>query len=230
MNPGDRSGAGPCLVLFAKPAVPGRVKTRLIGALSARQAAQLHAAFVGDLSARLGAARCALWSAWALTEDEDPPLELLGAPAPPLRQAGADLGERMHAALRAAAAAGHDPVAAVGSDHPTLSVERVAEAWRRIDEGADVAIGPATDGGYYLLACRAAALGPELFSGVDWSTDRVLDQTLERCARSSLRVALLEPESDVDTPADLERLLGELAAAPGRCPRTERLLAAWGLA
>jgi uncharacterized protein len=229
VDEGHRPGAAPCLVLFTKPAVPGRVKTRLIGALDAQQAAALHAAFVGDLTARLGAGRFAIWSAWALTDDEEPPLDLLAAPVPALRQRGRDLGERMFDALRAATESGYDPVAAIGSDHPTLPLERVEQAWREIAAGADVAIGPASDGGYYLMACRSSVLGRDLFSGIDWSTDRVLRQTLERCAGAGLRVALLEPEGDVDTPADLARLSEELAAAPGRCPRTERLLADWGL-
>lgn len=222
----------PCLILFTKPAVPGRVKTRLIGALSAQQAAELHAAFLRDLGERLAAACWEVWTAWHLEEGEAPALGLIGGGTPPraLRQRGTDLGERLYRALRTAADEGFDPVAAIGSDLPTLPLARLDECSRALGAGADVVIGPAADGGYYLLSCRASALEPGLFAGVDWSTPRVLEQTLERCARAGLRVELLAVGRDVDTPADLERLAAELRATPGLCPRTEALLALWGLA
>jgi hypothetical protein len=225
------SRAEGCLVLFSKPAVPGRVKTRLVGALSSGQAAELHAAFVGDLSARLAGSPWRLWTAWDLEEGESPPLQLLAQPsARVLRQRGSDLGERLFGALREAADAGFDPVAAVGSDHPTMPLARLEDCSGAFGRGADVVLGPAADGGYYLIACRSRALVPGLFAAIEWSTDRVLEQTLERCAALGLRVELLETGHDVDTPEDVRRLARELAAAPGLCPRTEKLLGSWGVA
>ncbi|HVS65701.1 MAG TPA: TIGR04282 family arsenosugar biosynthesis glycosyltransferase [Thermoanaerobaculia bacterium] len=232
MGPWDAGGSRrPCLVVFTKPAVPGRVKTRLVGPLSEGQAAELHAAFLGDLSARLAAATWTLWTAWDLDEGEAPATELVPVPvARAVRQQGADLGERLFRVLRLAADEGFDPVAAVGSDHPTFPLTRLDECSRAFAAGADVVIGPAADGGYYLLACRRRSLDPGLFTGIDWSTDRVLEQTLERCAGARLRVELLATGRDVDTPDDLRRLAAELAARPGQCPRTEGLLAQWGMA
>jgi uncharacterized protein len=219
-----------CLLLFTKPARPGRVKTRLIGALSAERAAELHDAFLGDLCERLaGADRFELRLAWALDEGEEAPPSSL----PSVRQRGDDLGERLFSAL-ADAAVEHELVGAVGSDHPELSAERVDAAFAALASGAkpgaDVVVGPATDGGYYLIAVRGGALDRRLFEDVPWSTGAVLERTLARCAELGLTTDLLPPESDVDTPADLVRLAEALRdPSTPACPRTAALLARWGV-
>jgi rSAM/selenodomain-associated transferase 1 len=217
----------PCLLLFTKPARPGRVKTRLVGAeLSVERAAALHEAFLGDLCERLARAPgFDLRLAWALEAGEPMPASRV----PAVVQRGEDLGARLFRALKDAAAE-HALVGAVGSDHPELTVVRVEEAFAALRGGADVAIGPAHDGGYYLIALRREALAPRLFADVAWSTGEVLAATLARCEELGLAVALLAPEGDVDTPADLARLAGALAggSAPS-CPRTRSLLQAWGM-
>ncbi|HEX2253804.1 MAG TPA: TIGR04282 family arsenosugar biosynthesis glycosyltransferase [Thermoanaerobaculia bacterium] len=228
------------LLLFTKPARPGKVKTRLVGngpeALSAEQAALLHQAFLDDLSERLApavaAGELALRLAWVLEEgDEVPavPSPLAGlAGVHGVRQEGEDLGGRLFGALADAAASGAS-VAVVGSDHPTLPVEWVREAFRRLEAGADVALGPAEDGGYYLMALAPRAVHRRLFEDVAWSTGTVFAETLARCRELGLEVALLPRGMDVDEPADLARLAGRLAAGDGpECPRTRALLAAWG--
>lgn len=216
-----------CVLLFSKPSIPGRVKTRLLSALSADRAAQLHAAFLGDLCERLAAATTfSLRLAWALGAGEEPPPSAV----PALRQRDGDLGGRLFHAL-CEAALEHPLVAAVGSDYPELTVARVEESFAALAAGAEVVLGPALDGGYYLIAVRREALSARLFDDVPWSTDAVLARTLERCAELGLAVRLLAPASDVDTPADLDRLVAALRdPATPRCPRTAGLLAAWGMA
>jgi len=217
------------LLLFTKPARQGQVKTRLIGDLTAAQAAELHAAFLGDLLERLVAGRFALDLAWAVGPGEAVP-EAFWPGVGSVRQEGADLGERLHRALAAAAAGGAAAVAALGSDHPTVEVEVVEQAFAAIEAGADVALGPAEDGGYYLIALAAGAVRRRLFADVPWSTPGVLAATLARCAELGLRVRLLPAAADVDTPADLARLAACLAPAgpaASRCPRTRALLARW---
>jgi len=210
--------------VFTKPAVPGRVKTRLQPALGAERAAALHAAFLADLLARLdGSGIFELRLAWALDAGEEPP----PSSVPAVRQRGEDLGARLHAAL-ADAARTHARVAAVGSDHPTLPRERVEEAFARLEQGADLVLGPALDGGYTLVALRGAAVDARLFTDIPWSGPRVLACTLERARELVLRVELLPMSADVDTPEDLERLRAELRdPATPACPRTAALLAAW---
>lgn len=255
-----------CLLLFTKPARAGRVKTRLTrgeGALSPERAARLHAAFLGDLTERLlpavAAGELRLRVAWALDDgvDDDAPLpdlaaevarcgvELCGAggleispglAVDAVRQRGGDLGARLHTALAAAAADHPRGVAAVGSDHPALPLSRVRQAFAHLDDGADAVLGPAGDGGYYLVALAAGAVRERLFTDVPWSTPGVLAATEARCRELGLRLDLLPAGDDVDEPEDLERLAaalaedvtGEEGEAAVDCPRTRRLLAAWG--
>lgn len=217
------------LVLYTKPAVPGRVKTRLTPALTPEEAAGVHAAFVADLVERLRRGAFDLRVAWALDEpaaggerDAAPPGGPLG-----MRQEGRDLGERLYRGLTAATRldGGAAVVAALGSDHPTVTLETLHEAFERVEDGAEVVLGPSLDGGYFLIVLAAAAVLPELFEGIDWSTERVLAQTRERIDRAGLRLELVDEALDVDTPEDLERLVDELAAAdPTLCPRTRRAL------
>jgi rSAM/selenodomain-associated transferase 1 len=210
------------LVLFAKPAEPGRVKTRLIGDLTAAEAAELYEAFVGDLVDRLVTGSYDLRLAWSLEAGE----ELPDTPVAAMRQEGGDLGERMYRALQRVAEE-FDLVGVVGSDHPTLELERIHQAYRLLEGWAEVVIGPTEDGGYYLLAVRSEALTEQLFQDIAWSTREVLPATLERCRELNLEVALLEPAWDVDTPEDLRRLSAHLTADGHCCPRTRRLLASW---
>jgi len=120
-------------------------------------------------------------------------------------QTPGDLGERMRAAiddeLRGATA-----VCVVGTDIPGLDESTLRQAFDAL-ETHDVVIGPATDGGYYLIGMTRTR--PELFDGIPWSTARVLDLTLERAEAAGLSVARLEPRTDVDTLDDVPPALLE---------------------
>ncbi len=225
------------LLLFTKPARPGRVKTRLVadgdGPLTSEQAARLHAAFVADLVERLHPELFQLCLAWDLGANaglqEAPPssiadLDLKGLPA--LRQRGSHLGARLcHAFVDASDRA--EFLVALGSDHPTLDVEHLRRAFDLLAGGAPVVLGPADDGGYYLIGVRADTLDRRLFEDIPWSTSRVFDITVERCRELGYRPALLPRSYDVDRPDDLRRLAAELEMEPTLCPRTYRLLAGW---
>ena len=208
------------VVVFTKPARPGEVKTRLIGDLSAQDAADLHAAFIDDVCSRLRDWGGPVSIAWALGAGEETPSE----PYPGFRQEGADLGERLfHGLARALESA--EQAVAVGSDHPDLPRERWDEAFDHLDQGTDVVLGPADDGGYYLVGVARGSLRRRLFEGIAWSTDAVLATTLERCRELRLSVGLLAMESDVDTPSDLKRLIGRLrGGSRAHCPATCRTL------
>ena len=219
--------AGQCVLLYSKPASPGRVKTRLIGELSAQQAAELHAAFVGDVSEGLAGGGFHLRVAWALDDGEDLPSHLTPGGAEHVRQTGEDLGARLFNGLSAAAGE-FQAVAAVGSDHPELELETVEDAFQHLADGADAVFGPAEDGGYYLVALAAEAVHSELFEGIPWSTGEVLSKSLARCQRLGLEVALLPEGHDVDVAADLRRLADQLRGTAKGCPRTRALLKSWG--
>ena len=219
------------LLLFAKEPAPGDVKTRLIaaGGLTAGQAASLHAALVSDLSTRLAAGNWELVLMWSLSRGDEPPDDLAPAGVPWRRQRGVDLGERLYRGLRWAVS-GAGCAAAVGSDHPDLDTERVETAFDLLARGRDAVLGPARDGGYYLIALRREAVQRRLFDGLAWSTPSVLAETLSRCRELKLDVALLPEEDDLDTVEDLTRFRAALKHRPGlrsRCPRTADVVASW---
>jgi len=210
------------ILLFSKPAIPGRVKTRLIGPLSADEAASLHEAFLLDLCDRFAGGPAELRIFWAVADDEALPAQPEGG----RRQLGTDLGERLRRAI--AESSDCDQVAVVGSDHPELSEASVERAFEALERGADVVFGPAVDGGYYLVALRPRALRDELFEGIPWSTDGVLAASLDRATELGLEVALLESGRDVDRPEDLAPLAARLRREPELAPRTLAALARLG--
>ena len=210
------------LLLFTKPAREGRVKTRLIGDLTAAEAALLHAAFLDDLLERLREGDFELRLAWALDSGDDLPA---GA-VPGIRQEGDDLGERLYRALSGAAEE-VSSVMALGSDHPTLPLERIHQAFEALERGARVVLGPAEDGGYYLVALRSDAVSRRLFQDIPWSTAGVLPATLERCRELGISPELLPVAADVDTPEDLRRLASRMVSGDLGCPRTRELLRLW---
>ena len=136
-----------------------------------------------------------------------------------IAQRGNDLGERMSCAFDDLFARGYARVALVGSDLPTLPDGQVRQALRLIRREADVVLGPAEDGGFYLIALRTPQ--PALFEGIQWGTPHVLDAMLERARALRLRVRLVERWYDVDDVESLRR-----AAADGRAVHT----AAWSRA
>ena len=202
-------------MVFAKAPEPGRVKTRLL--LPPETAAALHAAFVRDVVARhqRPGRRVTVWRAGA----QDHPL-WAGLDARLANQVGADLGERMAHAF-AAELEGDARVVIIGTDSPTLPPRLVDEAFALLDE-VPVVVGPACDGGYYLLGARGAV--PPCFEGLAWGGDQVLLDTLDALAELPHR--LLDFWYDVDRPADLALLRRHLRALPPteRPKRTEQIL------
>ena len=211
------------VVLFTKPAVPGRVKTRLIGRLSAVQAAQVHGALLDDLLERLEGGPFDLHIAWALVDGEVVPKP--GVPG--FRQQGGDLSDRLLHGLRSAGR--YEYLAAIGSDHPELHRDDLDRAFGVLEQGgADVVIGPALDGGYYLIGFARAALSADLFAEIPWSTSAVLEATKDRCREAGLRVSSLQSAADVDTAEDLDRLAGKVRGGLEVGRRTEALLRTLG--
>lgn len=120
-----------------------------------------------------------------------------------------DLGARMATAFAAAFAAGAGRVAIIGTDCPGLRHTHLNQAFELL-KANDLVLGPATDGGYYLLGLRQSQ--PELFRNKTWSTDSVLADTLADAARLGLRVAFLPTLRDVDNAADLAAWRAESAS------------------
>ena len=212
------------LAVIAKEPVAGLAKTRLVPALGEAGAARAAAAMLADTLAAVHASGADPWLCF--TPAAGPPRR--GRRAPPFRllpQTAGDLGDRLAACLADLLAAGADRVAIVGADTPHVPQASYRRAFALLDE-ADVVLGPALDGGYYLVAAKAARL--ELFVGVPMGTEVVLAETLARAASDRLVVALLPPLRDLDRVEDLAAALaaGELAGAPATLAAATDLLAA----
>jgi uncharacterized protein len=212
------------LAVIAKEPVAGLAKTRLVPALGAAGAARAAAAMLADTLAAVRSTGAEPWLCFTPAEAR----ERLGRLAPGfglLAQAPGDLGDRLAACLADLLAAGADRVAIVGADTPQVPPASYRRAFALLDR-ADVVLGPALDGGYYLVAAKAAR--PELFVGVPMGTGLVLAETLRRAAGRGLVVELLPPLRDLDRLEDLGAALaaGELAGAPATLAAAAELLAA----
>ncbi len=191
------------LMVFAKAPEPGRVKTRL--ALPPARAAQIHAAFVRDVVARhrQPGRTTTVWRAGDLGH---PLWEELGVAL--ADQPEGDLGARMRAAFAEELRHG-DPVVILGIASPTLPPALVDAAFVAL-ERVPVVVGPACDGGYYLLGARGAV--PPVFEGPEWGGPGVLAHTLASLEAARVRYEIMEFWYDVDRPEDLALLRAHLPA------------------
>ncbi len=189
--------SGDALAVFVKHPTPGAVKTRLAAAIGPEAAAALYRALAEHV---LEATTPSTGDYERLVFfDPKEALPEMRAWLPGMRllaQADGDLGARMSDAFARAFARGAGRVALVGTDAPGVSRETVKEALAALAT-ADLVIGPAEDGGYYLVALRAPR--PELFAGMAWSTPSVREETLARAAGAGLSVRALPRLHDVDT-------------------------------
>jgi rSAM/selenodomain-associated transferase 1 len=209
------------LFVMAKDPRVGQVKTRLCPPLTPEMAAGLYECFlldVLDLVAELPGVDPVV--AFSPPEARPEFSRLAGGRFRLISQEGADLGARLENAFRVLFAQGYERVAAVSTDSPDLPAEYLAEAFTRIED-ARVVLGPCPDGGYYLIGL--SRLIPELFRDMPWSTDRVVSETATRAKGMGLELSYLPAWHDVDTAADLTRLVGELTKvgrSGSRAPRT----------
>ena len=142
-----------------------------------------------------------------------------------MTQQGDSLGDRERAVFRDLFRRGARQVLLVGSDLPLLTSAILKEAFAALSASpTHVVLGPASDGGYYLLGLTAPQV-PDLFTGVRWSTKYTLMDTLRRCEFEERRVTFLPMLDDIDEPADLARLRTTLEAAPDLAPHTSAALA-----
>jgi uncharacterized protein len=221
----------PVIIVMAKAPCAGQAKTRLVPALSETAAASLAACFVQDTVDKARQIVRAVIVAYTPSKGRAVLELLLPVGIAWVEQQGEGLGERLEGAIADACARGFSPVVVIGTDSPTLPPSCLESAVRLLGSGrADVVLGPTDDGGYYLVGLRQPAGG--LFQNVPWSTARAFAVTADNARRSGLRLTSLPRWYDVDTPADLTRLRGELAgdaAARSHAPATYRWLRARGV-
>ncbi len=201
------------LLLFLRYPQPGRTKTRLIPALGAAGAAELQRQMAEYLLARISHSdwKTQVHFTGASLLDMQ---SWLGSQQSYRAQAEGDLGKRLWSGFQLAFTESKasppqlNRVIAVGADCPDLSIRHIQQTFEQLDRH-DVVLGPAKDGGYYLIGLRQFDLDKKsisqksLFTGISWSTSTVLQQTLERAQTLNLSTAQLETLADIDRPQDL---------------------------
>jgi rSAM/selenodomain-associated transferase 1 len=210
--------------VFAKRPAAGLVKTRLARATSPAWAAEVAAAFLQDSLDRLSGVEARRVLAFSPPEAESFFAGLARERFHLTPQSAGDLGQRMEAFFADELRKQSGPVVLVGTDSPTLPLSIIEQAFAELTR-AEVVIGPATDGGYYLIGC--ARYPPPVFEGIAWGAHRVLSETVARLG--NVRLALLPPWYDVDTIEDWSMLCGHLAALrqagfDPELPHVERLI------
>lgn len=195
------------LMVFAKTPRAGTVKTRLAASIGAKAACDAYLLLVESLLRRIekldrvevrftpddGASEISPWlrKTWSVRP-----------------QGPGDLGERLKRAFQDALAERKLPTVVIGSDCPYVTVEDIEAAWLAL-ESNDLVVGPAADGGYWLIGLSAPQ--PSLFKEIPWSTDRVFQKTLARAQAAGLRVHILRELTDVDTESQWREFLEQTA-------------------
>ena len=193
------------IIIFAKAPEAGKTKTRLIPALGAEGAAELHKRMSQHIIDKMLASNLAPVELQCYPNSQHEFfLRLLDKHCIELhRQQGDDLGERMSNAMMKALT-NYKHAIIIGTDAPALSETYLKSAIEQLKSGVDVVIGPAEDGGYVLIGLSRH--NPDIFENIDWGTEQVLDQTLDRINKSKLGLHTLDVLWDVDTPNDLWKL------------------------
>lgn len=209
------NGSDSVLGVFVKQPVAGRVKTRLAAAIGDERAAEIYAAFQHDVldSVRGLGDRRVLGFA-PNDADSREYFTGIGEDAFDLwPQPDVSLGERMAAFFEHEFASGAERVVLIGSDSPNLPGEIIQQAFVALAE-KDCVIGPATDGGYYLIGFRSRARShvQRMFANIKWSTHQVLGQTVERIREANISLSIMPPWYDIDTVEDLAILRSHIAA------------------
>jgi uncharacterized protein len=249
----ERIARGVCaLAVMTKVPQAGRVKTRLVPPLTPEEAAELNRCFLQDTATAIaiacscrpagdvskmqfehaGASRSVAATAacgiavYTPIGAESAYSGILPTDFSLLPQRGDKFGERLYFAVEDLFKCGFDSVCLIDSDSPTVPAENFAEAVELLRASNDrVVLGPSDDGGYYLIGVKKPHR--HLFEQVDWSTERVLNQTMQRATESGLEAKLLPTGYDVDDDASLRRLCNELLGERGDdsvAPNTRRFL------
>jgi len=249
----DRGASNQCaLAVMTKAPQAGRVKTRLVPPLTPEQAAELNKCFLRDTAATISrvcsrrpvddankmplkhasashseaaTAACGI-AVYTPVGAESTYTDILPADFSLLAQRGDEFGQRLYFAVEDLFKYGFEAVCLIDSDSPTVPAENFAEAVELLSTDEDrVVLGPSEDGGYYLIGLKAPH--QNLFKQIDWSTERVLKQTIKRASEVGLEVQLLANGYDVDDDASLRRLSKELLGErvdESVAPNTRRFL------
>src|SRR5205809_4663180 len=222
-NLSSRIARGLCaLAVMTKAPQAGRVKTRLVPPLTPEEAAELNKCFLRDTATAISSAcsrrpvgdegktaRASAIAVYTPVGAESAYTDILPANFSLLPQRGDKFGERLYFAVEDLFKCGFESVCLIDSDSPTVPAENFAQAVELLSTSDDrIVLGPSDDGGYYLIGVKKPHR--HLFEQIDWSTERVLNQTIQRATEIELEAKLLSTGHDVDGDASLRRLCNDL--------------------
>lgn len=188
--------------------MPGEVKTRMQPMISPKRSAELHQALLLDtLDMTRHVRGTSTFLALAPTAGKALPFRIDVTDEYLIRQDGEDLGERLMDSIDKVLGSGFAPIVVIGNDCPLMRPDVVEDAINVLVE-TDVCIIPARDGGYCLIGMNH--LHKNLFTGVEWSTDKVFDTTIKKACQDGLQTHIFEEESDVDTFEDARNISNEI--------------------
>lgn len=228
-TPGE-IGLGLCaLAVMTKAPRAGQVKTRLVPPLTHDEAAQLNSSFLRDTASAISAAAPKVARGIAVYTPvgaETVYADILPPNFELIPQRGEDFGERLYFAAEDLFRCGFETICLINSDSPTVPAKNFAQAVELLRlPGERIVLGPSDDGGYYLIGLKK--LHRAVLERIEWSTERVLDQTLQRASEIGVEAKLLPMGYDIDDRAALRRLCNELLSENSRdrvAPDTRRFL------
>ena len=191
------------VLVFVRVPEPGRVKTRLEGKLSRKAVLRLYQYFVEDILGTLSAGGYDVVICYEPPEGRSKMISWLGSDLSFMPQKGASLGERMEKAFADVFSEGVHQAVLIGSDFPDLDGSIIEEAFQTL-ASHDLAVGPAVDGGYYLIGFNEGSFSPQIFHNIPWGTPSVFQHTVLSAEKSKLRMQVLPKWQDIDTFDDLK--------------------------
>ena len=196
------------IICFTRVPKPGVTKTRLLPILTGDQCAKLHTAFLKDLASVYENVAADLYVSYTADPDWQDLKAIFPAAKDFFAQEGADLGEKMYRAICNVLKIGYESVVLTGADLPLLGKTHLETGFSALD-GADVAIGPTSDGGYYLVGMKQPHT--VIFEKQQYGGATVLENTVAAAEAAGLSVSFAKQCDDVDTPEDLRKLTKHLS-------------------
>jgi rSAM/selenodomain-associated transferase 2/rSAM/selenodomain-associated transferase 1 len=195
-----------CLVMFAKYPEKGKVKSRLCQHWDEGLVVLLYRSFIGDLLDRLSGGDYRFRIAYHPVEKKTDFIKQFGDGFSYMPQIGENLGERMKNAFTRCFSEGFRSVVVIGSDSPDLPRWIIGEAFQSLEKHGAV-IGPALDGGYYLIGFSGKLSSHGVFEGITWGTNNVFEKTMQHLQEAGITVHVLPPWRDIDRPEDIAALI-----------------------
>lgn len=215
------------LVVMLKVPVAGQVKTRLVPPLTEKGAARLYRCFIEDTFNRINILNgIDIIAAYTPKNLKLRVKKIVPAGTIIIPQKGKDLGQRLSNIFSELFSLGYKKIAIIGSDSPDLPIGYIKKSFSLLKSKAELVVGPAQDGGYYLVAMSNLPIPPlvkgsgeggcagEIFQDIPWSTDAVFKKTMEKAKKAGLKAAILPKWYDVDDADSLKVLRNSLKISP----------------